>query len=195
MRFLRPFSVALWPSVLGKRELRVAGPAAFAHLSENLRARARDQREPLSVAVFRLEDLSELRSIFGEVAARQLLAKFCRILRKLDAPRGVIVRTRAAVFTVLLPGLHREAALAAVRQAFGDTLSVELDAGDAEIVVVPDFLVSTVPTEATSVLAWHDGMLRRLERSRAWEEQRQRYLRRKHESHSTRPAPLGEFAH
>lgn len=153
-------------------------------------AKSHQGRTPLSVVMFRLSDLPELRSIFGDAIAGQLLASLSRSLASIAAAGGVFMRTDADMFTALLPSLDKDAALAATRQAFGCGLAIELDASDDEVVIVPDVLIRMVPAAHQTIAALYEEMLRNLESSRAWEERRKRHLRKEHELYCTRPAPL-----
>lgn len=173
-----------------ERKSWAATKDAFVAMADDMLAQTLRKRQPLSVLVMEQIDLAELAAIFGADVAQRFVRKLAATLRRVAPGRGVVVRTDAAVFAVLLPGLTRDEAHAAVKDAFGATLSIEVDAGEEEVTLVPDFLIRTVVTESVSIATLYDDMRRVLARARTDEVRRQDYLRREHESHCTRPAPL-----
>lgn len=157
------------------------------HGDELLVASRRDGR-PLSVAVFDFADLLEVRKIYGSRVAHKLMARIANKLMSLSPDHGLAARTGPAEFSAVLPGMSREKALAAIARVLGNPLRIELDVGDNEIVLVPNFLVDSAGPDTASV----DEIRRELHRELAQigdEEQRRRdYLQRERERHS-RPMP------
>ena len=158
-----------------------------AHGDELLAACRRDGR-PLSVVVFDCADLLEVRTIYGSTIARKLTARIVRKLSALSADRGLAARTGIAEFTVVLPGMGREKALAAIQRVLGNPTRIELDAGDSEIVLVPGFLVETVGNDTESVDELHGDLRRELARLQEQEQRRQHRMTRERERHSR---PMG----
>lgn len=160
------------------------------HGDKLLAACQRDNR-PLSVAVFDCADLLEVRSIYGSRITRELMARIARKLTSLSADHGLAARTGRAEFSVVLPGLGREKALAAIARVLGSPLRIELDAGDSEIVLVPNFLVETAGCDTTGVDEIHQELRRELAQIGDNEQLRRNYLRRERERHSR---PMGVAA-
>jgi diguanylate cyclase (GGDEF)-like protein len=158
-----------------------------AHGDEMLAACKRDGR-PVSVAVFDCSDLLEVRTIYGSRIAHKLLARIVRKLSALCEGRGLAARTGPAEFTVILPGMHREKTLAAIRRVLGNPMRIELDAGDSEIVLVPDFMIQTANAETVSVQELHCELRRALARSQEHEARRHHHMQRDRERHSR---PMG----
>ena len=158
-----------------------------AHGGELLAACRRDNR-PLSVAVFDCADLLEVRTIYGSSITRKLMARITRKLMRLCADQGLAARTGPAEFTVVLPGMNREKALAAIGRVLGTPMRIELDAGDSEIVLVPSFLVECAGPDVSSVDDVYEELRRELTQIDEHEQRRQRYLQRERERHSR---PMG----
>jgi diguanylate cyclase (GGDEF)-like protein len=168
----------------------------LAHGDEMLAACRRDGR-PLSVVVFDCSDLLEVRTIYGSTIARKLLARIVRKLSVLCADRGLAARTGPAEFTVVLPGMGREKALAAIQRVLGKPTRIELDAGDSEIVLVPDFLLEAAGSDTASVAELHGELRREIALLQEREQRRQHRMTRERERHSrpmglapTMPAPV-----
>lgn len=164
--------------------------AAFARMADELVADSQRKQQPFTMIVLEQSDLAELSAIFGREVAQQLVSKMARVLQKISPAKGIVVRTDATVFTVLLPGFSRPMASTALKRALGDTFSIECDAVGEEVVLVPDFLIRTLDGEAPRVAQVYEQMCRTIARARAEEVRRQLYLRQEHESHCTKPAPL-----
>lgn len=158
-----------------------------AHGAELLAACRRDNR-PLSVAVFDCADLLEVRTIYGSRITRKLMARITRKLMRLCADQGLAARTGPAEFTVVLPGMNREKALAAIGRVLGTPMRIELDAGDSEIVLVPSFLVECAGPDVSCVDDMYEELRRELTQIDQQEKRRQHYLQRERERHSR---PMG----
>lgn len=178
--------------VAAERRCWIATKEAFLGLGERMIAQSRRHKQPLSVLVLQLHDLPELRELFGPQVGHELLSKLVNSLHAMAPARSVVVRSDSEVLTVFLPGLHEEAARNAVKRTFGQTIAVESDAREQEIVLVPDFRIQTIADDVASFERLYEEVLENIKADRALEERRQRHLRREHESHCTKPAPLGK---
>jgi GGDEF domain-containing protein len=158
-------------------------------LGGEMLAAAQRERRPVAVAVFDCADLLEVRTIYGSRIARKLLARIVRKLMTLTADRGLAARTGPAEFTVMLPGMTREKALAAIQKVLGNPSRIELDAGDSEIVLVPSFLIEVAGTDVASIDETVRDLRRELLQMTQHEERRHHHMRRERERHS-RPMPL-----
>ena len=176
----------------------------FAAHGDEMLAACKRQGRPLSVAVFDCADLLEVRAIYGSQVTRKLMDRIVGKLTALCAERGLAARTGPAEFTVVLPGLGRDKSLAAIQRVLGSPTRVELDAGDSEIVLVPDFLIETGGADTTSVRELHGELRRELAHRQALEARRHHQMQRERERHSRpmgitalpeRPAPGQAPAH
>lgn len=165
----------------------------FAAHGDALLAACRRDKRPLSVAVFDCADLLEVREIYGSRVARKLMERTVRKLGGLCVKQGLAARTGPAEFTVLLPGMGRDKALASIARLLGSPMRIELDAGDSEIVMVPGFLVEAVGPDVSCVMEIHEELRGDLARIEHTEQRRRRYLQRERESHS-RPMGVGASA-
>ena len=163
-----------------------------AHGNEMLAASRRAGR-PLSVAVFNCADLLEVREIYGSKIARELMNRIVDKLSSISASRGLAARTGPAEFSVVLPGMGRDKAVAAIHRVLGKPLSIEMDAGDSEIVLVPEFMVEMAGPDVASVEELHRELHEELVLIEAAQQRRRHYLQRERESHS-RPMPLPAMA-
>ena len=158
--------------------------AGFTAHGGELLAACRRENRPLSVAVFDCADLLEVRTIYGSRITRKLMERIARKLMRLCADHGLAARTGPAEFTVVLPGMNREKALAAIGRVMGTPMRIELDAGDSEIVLVPSFLVECVGPDAACVDDIYQELRRELTQIDEQEQRRQHYLQRERERHS-----------
>ena len=154
-----------------------------AHGDELLTACKRDKK-PLSVVVFDCADLLEVRSIYGSKIARKLMSRIVRKLQELSVDQGLAARTGPAEFTVVLPGMGREKALAAITRVLGNPMRFELDAGDSEIVLVPGFLVETAGADTAGVDEIHQDLRTELSEMDDNERRRHNHMQRERERHS-----------
>jgi len=164
--------------------------AGFAAHGDELMAVCRRGNRPMSVAVFDCADLLEVREIYGSRIARKLMERTVRKLETLCVKQGFAARTGPAEFTVVLPNMGRDKALASIARLLGSPMRIELDAGDSEIVMVPAFMLEAVGPDVSSIAEMHDELRRDLVRVEHTEQRRRRYLQRERESHS-RPMGVG----
>ncbi|MBC5766708.1 diguanylate cyclase domain-containing protein [Ramlibacter albus] len=150
---------------------------------------ARRDGRPFSIVVLDFSELTEVREIYGTETARRVVQRVVRKLRLLAGPRGAALRTGRTEFTVLLPGANRDAACAAVHRVLGKPSRVEFDAGDCEIVLVPEIVADNVANDGESLVEVHDEISRGLAKARHDEMRRVQWLQRERERHS-RPMAL-----
>lgn len=160
---------------------------------EQMLARSHTDKQPLSIAVFDLNDLPELETVFGPQVAREVMAQVVLKLQGMAGTRGVVIRTDATVFTVLMPGFGRDRAHQAIERTMGSPCCIELDAGDHEIVLVPDFKVHTMRPDSGPLGDVYARLRRDIASGQHLEQRRQRYLQLERESH-TRPMELSGSA-
>ncbi|MEP6790867.1 MAG: GGDEF domain-containing protein [Ramlibacter sp.] len=159
----------------------------LAHGDELLDACRREQRG-LSMAVIDCSDLLEVRAIYGNQVSRKLLERIVRKLEAAAGERGFAARTGVAEFTLVLP-MSRDKARHAIRRVLGNPARIELDAGDSEIVLVPDIVVESASPETKSTSVLYQALSLDLAHMKENEQRRQHYLQRERERHS-RPMSL-----
>lgn len=162
--------------------------ALFAAVAEHLGS-CRDAGG-ISALVLEFSDLPEVRDIYGAGVARKVVAKVVRRLRAAAGLRGWIARTGATEFTIVFPGVDGGKAAKRLHRALGTPPRVEFDAGDSEIVLVPDFVVDTMAAGAGCVQDLYRDMVRELSRMREVERRRLHLLASERERHS-RPMAVG----
>jgi diguanylate cyclase (GGDEF)-like protein len=162
-----------------------AGLFAVAH--GLIRERAADV--PVSVIVVDFADLREVCDIYGTSIARKVVAKAVRRLRKVAGWHGIVGRTGPSQFTVVLPGASEDKALRQLQRGLGKPARVEFDAGDSEIVLVPDFVVDVLEAGADKVHDVYREMCRDLARLQSEEQRRLHWLASERARHS-RPMSL-----
>lgn len=161
------------------------GPSddVFFKLGEALLRRTRIAGQPLSVVVFELNDLPELESVFGRKVAKRVAAQALETLKRVAGRKGLARRTGPSTFAVLLPQLWVDGALAVIHANFGRTCCIEVETGDEEIVLVPDFLAQTV-REGFSVQAEYEWLRGEMAKSHERKQRHLQYLERERVSHS-----------
>lgn len=156
---------------------------------ERMLQRARRDNQLLSIAVFDLSDLPELESVFGARLTQGVVGKIAGRLQEMATAKGLAMRTDATVFTVLMPGFGRDRALLAIQKTMGHPCCIELDAGDNEIVLVPEFKVHTLRSDSGSLGQVYSDLCRSISQAKKNEQRRRKYLQQERESH-TRPMAL-----
>lgn len=159
----------------------------LAYGADMLQACRRDHR-PLCMVVLDCADLLEVRSIYGSRIGRKLLARIVRKLNQIVGERGLAARTGPAQFTLLLPGLARDKALQALQRVLGSPSCIELDAGDSEIMLVPDVALHVAGPNTTSVNQLYAQLCHELETRQENESRHLRHIARERERHSR---PMG----
>ena len=161
---------------------------ALAHVGENVLAQARAEGRQLTAVVLDFADLLEVRDIYGRHVSQKVLMRVVRKIHGIAGPQGTAFRTGKAQFTVLLPG-SRDKALAAVQRTLGSPCRVEFDAGDSEIVLVPDVQAETAAPAVETIAELYHELSRNVAEMREYERRRQHWLTRERERHS-RPMSL-----
>ncbi len=157
-------------------------------LGEAMLRQSRREGQPLSLLVFELDDLPELQAVFGQRLTRTVVAKTTASLRCLATSRGLAAWTTPAIFTAVVPGVTSDRVATALEATLGPACCIEFEAGENEILLVPEFRVQTVG-EAQTLHQAYDAACRDIAKARIASQRRQSYLARERESHS-RPAPL-----
>jgi GGDEF domain-containing protein len=163
--------------------------AALFAAGEQMLAQARLDNHALSVVVFELSDLPELESVFGAPVVREVLVEVATRLQDLATTRGLVIRTGPTFFTVLIPGFGRDRTHLAIEETMGSPCCIELNAGDHEIVLIPDFKLHTVRPGSPGLAQIQQDLRRQIEEAQTREARRRRYLQKERESH-TRPMDL-----
>lgn len=162
---------------------------AMVAAGDALMQRARRNRQAMTVAVFNLSDLPELRSVFGRRVTQEVVQRVSEMFQRIATGKGLVARTGPTEFTVLMPGFGRDGALAVIGEVMGHPCCIELEASRDEIVLIPEFMVQTVRNDTSSVADVIAALKRSIAQSQEREHSRRRYLQRERESH-TRPMEL-----
>jgi GGDEF domain-containing protein len=160
--------------------------------SEMLAQCYRDGR-PLGIVVLDFTDLPEVRDIYGRDISRKLQGHVVSRMKSLAGARGICARTGRTEFTVLLPGASPQGVQASIQRVLGNPTRIEFDAGDSEIVLVPDLQFESA-TDLESVGELYRCVSSRLAKAQAQELRRQVWLTRERERHS-RPMSLPPSTH
>jgi GGDEF domain-containing protein len=154
----------------------------------NAATQARGAALPVSMVVLDFADLREVHQIYGNAIARQMVERIVRRMRSLAGSRGLAGRTGPTQFTVVLAGATQDKGVRLVQRVLGKPARVEFDAGDSEIVLVPDLLVDTAEP-GVPVQALYREMCGELARIQKNELRRLNWLASERERHS-RPMSL-----
>jgi diguanylate cyclase (GGDEF)-like protein len=152
----------------------------FAAANEAMRRRP---EASVSMIVLDFADLREVWQIYGHAVARKVVGRIIRRTRALAGARGFAGRTGPTQFTVILPGVTEDKAIRQVQRALGKPARVEFDAGDSEIVLVPDLFVDEAGS-GTPVQTLYRDVCRELARIQKEELRRLNYLTSERERHS-----------
>ena len=162
---------------------------AFTHLGAGVLQAARRDGRKMTAVLLDFADLLEVRDIYGRQVSQRVLTRVVRKVQAIAGAQGTAFRTGKAQFTVLLPGASREKAQAAVQRVLGTPCRVEFDAGDSEIVLVPDVLAELAAPAVETIDELYHDLARSLAEQREYEKRRQHWLTRERERHS-RPMSL-----
>lgn len=160
--------------------------------TEALKACAADHK-PATLVLIDCSDLQEVRTIYGRQTSRKVMARLVRKLNAIAGERGVVARTAPAEFALLLPGLAREKACLAIDRVLGRPGCIEYDAGDSEIVMVPNFGVVELDGEGGGLHQAYTEQRVQVQQRLRQEAEHERYLTLERERYS-RPAPLAPLA-
>lgn len=94
-----------------------------------------------ALAVMQIDDLPELELVFGRRGVGRVIEAVMSGLTRAAAGHGLVVRTAADTFALVMPGGGAGAAIAAVQARFGKPCTIEIGSGRDEILVVPDVMV------------------------------------------------------
>jgi GGDEF domain-containing protein len=159
------------------------------HAAEAHATRSSIDGRPLGLVVLDFADLVEVRDIYGREVSRKLQLHVVRRVRALAGMHGIAARTGKAQFAVLMPRAGREKLQAIVQRQLGKPSRIEFDAGDSEIVLVPDILCDTLREDHDSIDDLYRELATRLAEMRERELRRVLHLQRERERHS-RPMSL-----
>ena len=156
---------------------------------EMLLAACRGERRDLTLAVFDCDDLVEARQLYGDRTGRKLIGCIIARMTLLAGERGLAGRTGPTQFSVVLP-MGRDQAVEAIERVLGNPGRIELEAGNSELVLVPNIMVEAVP-DTGSVEHLFAALGRGLTRLREEEQLRHRQLERERErQRHSRPMPV-----
>jgi GGDEF domain-containing protein len=157
--------------------------ASFLAAGGGMLVRCRDRNQPVSLAVIEIGDLPEVREIYGQEIAHEVIVRLVAMLDDLAGSRGLAGRTGATQFSVLIP-LERERAERELERVFGKPARIEFETGECEVVLVPDVVVDCADVAVTSLEALCTEMSQELELVRRDELRRHHYLQWERERHS-----------
>ncbi len=156
--------------------------------AQTLSACAADHK-PVTLMVMDCADLQEVRTIYGRQTSRKVMARLVRKLNAIAGERGVVARMAPSEFALLLPGLARDKACQAIDRVLGRPGCIEYDAGDSEIVMVPNFVVCELNCEPEGLYQAFTQQRSQVQQRIQQQAEHERYLTQERERHS-RPAPL-----
>lgn len=163
---------AFWrPRPAEHESLHSDSRAVMARIRERLRRSAQD-KQPMTVIVFELGDLPQVEAVFGASVAQEILDHASDKLQRLAGRAGLAVRTAASEFTVLLPWADRARATVTIGAMFGRPCRIELEKDHTEILVLPDFEVSTLDCDSASIDTTYQKLRGRIAQARLRNRQR-----------------------
>ncbi|HUR88733.1 MAG TPA: diguanylate cyclase [Ramlibacter sp.] len=136
-----------------------------------------------SMVIVEFGDLREVCDIYGDAIARRVVARIVRRLRRVAGAHGVVGRTGPAQFTVVIP-YEGEKVAKCLQRGLGKTACIEFDAGDSEIVLVPDLIVETAEPGDVTAQELYRQMGRQLAHNQEEERRRLHWLASERERHS-----------
>ena len=158
----------------------------------NVLLRARSGTAPMSMVLIDFADLAEVSKFYGDDVAAQVVARIIRRLRALAGRRGLAGRTGPAQFAVVLPE-NAACARRSVKRGLGKAACVDFDAGESEVVLVPDVAIDSVDPGAQRIQPLYHELCGEVARERGEEQRRMRRLTSERERHS-RPMLLQRAA-
>lgn len=172
-----------------EQEAWIKAKSAVVAIGDGMLGRSRRDHQPLSMVVLDIKELPQLTRIFGADIAGQFVAQALAQLNGITTSTGFAVRTGATVFTVLLPGVARDRAVAVVHEALGNPCRIECHAGRHDAVLVPEFAVKTVSPDTLSVGDVYRSLRRTISQSLSGDQRRETPLWRERESHGKHVKP------
>lgn len=164
--------------------------SAFFALGDQRLAEARQGGRAISLALFEFSDLKEVRSIYGSRVKRELMAQLAAKMAAAAGSRGVVARTAANEFALLLPGADRNKSAQIISRAMGNPVRIEIESGDHEIVLVPEYQIECAGDEFDAMESLYRELCLDLKEARRLKHDREQYLTRERERYS-RPQALG----
>ena len=146
-----------------------------------------------TMVIVEFGDLREVWDIYGAEIARKVVTRIVRRLRRVAGAHGIVGRTGPAQFTVVLP-CEGDKATKCLHGGLGKPCCIEFDAGDSEIVLVPDLLAEAADSGESTPQELYRAMCRRLARNQKEERRRLHWLASERERHS-RPMSLPPRLH
>lgn len=116
-------------------------PALLRTAGEQVLRTARALGRTPALAVMQIDDLPELELVFGRRGVERVIQAVMAGLTRAAAGHGLVVRTAADTFALLMPGGGAGAAIAALQARFGKPCTIEIGFGRDEILAVPDVMV------------------------------------------------------
>lgn len=162
--------------------------AGLVREGDALLARCRRGERRLALVVIEFSDLQEVQQLYGRRIGLMVVECVVSRMRRIAGPRGLVARTGRTQFTLLLPGKGRTEAHAAVQRVLGRPGRIEFDAGDSEILLVPDMGVEAADATIRSVEELYSEVVVTIARQRDKELRRQEWLSRELLRHSR---PMG----
>ncbi len=144
---------------------------------------------PVTVVLFELGDLREVREIYGQRVRRAIMQQWVRKLRAAAGHRGLAARTGAEQFLLVLPGTSPEQAQPLLARHVGSPPRLEFDPRGLELVLVPDMVIEVAAEDERDIQPIHARLHAALEAQREAERRRQHYLELERARHS-RPMPM-----
>lgn len=109
-----------------------------------------------ALAVMQIDDLPELELVFGRRGVDRVIQAVMTGLAQAAAGQGLVVRTAADTFALVMPGGGAGAAIAALQARFGKPCTIEIGFGRDEILVVPDVMVHPLGPQDSVPQAYAD---------------------------------------
>lgn len=109
-----------------------------------------------ALAVVQIDDLPEIELVFGRTAADRVVDAVMAELTRAAVGKGLVVRTAADTFALLMPGGGAGATIAALKARFGAPCTIEVGSGRNEILAMPDVMVTPVGPRDSIAQAYDD---------------------------------------
>ncbi|MRD45799.1 GGDEF domain-containing protein [Caenimonas koreensis] len=138
----------------------------------------------MSVAVFDFTDLVEVRRIYGKRMVQGLTGVIVEKLLRLAGGHGFAARTGPTEFTVVMPAMGHDKALAAVQRVLGRPTRIEYEEQGCEVVLVPAFALETTGPDIESVEELYREVRRSIDEFQREEQRHREHAQRAHERHS-----------
>ncbi len=139
------------------RLLRTAG--------EQLLGAARARGQTPALAVMQIDDLPEIELVFGRAAVDRVVDAVLAELTRAALGKGLVVRTAADTFALLMPSGGAGATIAAIQGRFGKPCTIEVGSGRDEILAMPDVMVHPLGPR-DSIAQVYDDLCRYIAKAR-----------------------------